>query len=420
MRVAHLLRKYDPAEWGGTETAIHQLTAGLAGHGVDSVVFSPRLPQRTVVEDPLATNGCVTRRFRACAPVWGISAERKRQMIAVGGNVVSFDLLGSLYGEKNIDVIHSHALGRLGATARAAARLRGLPFVLSVHGGAYDLPSAVRQELQRPAAGGWDWGRPLGLLLGARHLFTAADAIVTCNPREAALIGERHPDRRIIVQPHGVPAARYAQDHRTAARAAYPAIEGRAVLFMPGRIDPVKNQGWLVAQCAELARRHPRVLLVFVGACTDPSYGDKLNALIAREGVSASVLLPGKLPPGDPRLIGLLQSAAAVVLPSVSETFGLVILEAWAAGAPIISSRTSGATALVTEGRNGFLFDLHRPEIFHAAVDRLLTEPALRSQLGAAGRARVIADFDTTVLSGRMKALYQELIEEKHALRHSA
>ncbi len=420
MRVAHILRKYDPAEWGGTETAIHLLAGGLAANGVQSVVFAPKLAQKVVALDPLAITGCALRRFRAVVPIWGISAERRRQMIAVGGNVISLDLPGLLWREPGLDVIHSHALGRLGATARTVARGRRLPFVVSVHGGAYDLPAAVTQDLRKSSVGGWDWGKPFGFLLRARNLFSTADAIVTVNPREAELIRARHPDRRVVVQPHGVPAANFAHDHRAAARAAFPAIVGRQVLFMPGRIDAVKNQGWLVEQATELALRHPRALLVFVGAVTDRAYGEALQARITRDGLERNVLLAGKLPPGDPRLIGLLQDASAVLLPSVSETFGLVILEAWAAGTPAISNRTSGATALIEDGRNGFLFDLSRPAEFHAAVDRVLADAALRTRLGATGQARVIADFDTTVLAARMSRLYAELIEEKNALRHSA
>lgn len=419
MRVAHILRKYDPAEWGGTETAIERLASGLAAQGVESVVFAPRLAQASTADDPLAAAGCSVRRFRAFVSVWGISSERRRQMVAVGGNVMSFDLIRLLWREPRLDVIHAHALGRLGATGRAVARERRLPFVLSIHGGAYDLPPAVREELHRPTAGGWDWGKPLGLMLRARHLLTEADAIVTCNPREAELIRERHPERRVIVQPHGVPLAMFATDHRRAARIAFPAVQDRDVFLVPGRIDPVKNQEWLVAQVAELRRRHPRILLVLVGACTHREYGDALEARITREGLQNSVLLAGRLPPGDPRLIGLFQEAQAVILPSLSETFGLVILEAWAAGTPVISSRTSGATALVRDDRNGWLFDLERPASFHSAADRLLADPERRMQWGSAGRATVAADFDTAVLAGRMKRIYEDLITE-HAHRNLA
>jgi glycosyltransferase involved in cell wall biosynthesis len=115
-----------------------------------------------------------------------------------------------------------------------------------------------------------------------------------------------------------------------------------------------------------------------------------------------------------------LQEAQAVVLPSVSETFGIVILEAWAAGTPVIASRTTGAAALVEDGVNGMLFDLERPASFHAAVDRLLTQPELRRPWGAAGRAKVVAEYDTAVLAGRMQRIYEELREEKNAHRNPA
>ena len=420
MRVAHILRKYDPTEWGGTETAIARLTAGLAGQGVDSVVYAPRLARTMTAADPLAAAGCVVRRFRAFVSVWGIAAEQKRQLVAMGGNLLSFDLPGSLWREPGLDVIHAHVLGRLGAIGRAVARGRRLPFVLTVHGGAYDLPVAVRQELVKPAAGGWDWGRPLGLLLRARHLFAESDAIITCNQREAELIRARHPGRRVYVQQHGVPAALFAPDNRPMAREAFPALQGRAVLLVLGRIDPTKNQEWLVAQAAELARRHPRILLVLVGACTNQRYCAALSTRVTREGLHDCVLLTGNLPPGDPRLIGLLQEAQAVVLPSLSESFGIVILEAWAAGTPVISSRTTGAAALVEDGVNGWLFDLDRPASFHATVDRLFAQPEQRAQWGAAGHAKVMAEYDTAVLAGRMKRIYLELMEEKNAHRNPA
>jgi glycosyltransferase involved in cell wall biosynthesis len=420
MRIAHLLRKFDPSEWGGTESAILQLTKDMAQHGVGSVVYAPRLASGAEQADPFVAAGCTLRRFRACVPIWGISSERKRQMIAVGGNLISFDLATSLWSERNIQVIHSHALGRLGAIGRVMARAKRLPFVISVHGGAYDLPEAVRMGLRQSAAGGWDWGRALGLVLRARHLIDQADAIITLNPREAALIGERHPGRRVLVEPHGIPTALFASECRPAASEAFPELNGRSVLLILGRIDPIKNQKWLIAEASELARRHPRVLLVFVGPFVDREYAIAMRERIAREGLQNFVMLVGSLPFGDRRLIGLLQEARAVILPSLSETFGIVILEAWAAGTPVISSRTSGAEALVDEGVNGLLFDLNRPATFHSAVDQVLTQRELAAQWGAAGRAKAIAKFDTSVRADQMKCLYGDLIEEKNALRHSS
>lgn len=420
LKVAHLLRKYDPSEWGGTETVIHQLLQGWRDGGIESVVYCPELPRRPAGPDPLEEAGGTVRRFRACVPVWGIAEERRRQLVAVGGNLMSFDLIPALWREPGVDLIHAHALGRVGGIGLTVARRRRLPFVVTVHGGLYDLPAALRRPA--PAAGprGWEWGKAFGWLLRARAVVTEADAVLTCNPREADLIRARHPGLRVIVQPHGVPAARYAVDQRAVARAAFPAMAGREVVLAVGRIDAVKNQGWLVEHLTILRARHPGALLVLAGACTDEAYGRALEQRIAELGLGPHVLLTGRLPPGDPRLVGLLQEARVVVLPSVSETFGLVILEAWAAGTPVVSSRTSGAEALIVPGETGWLFDLAQPAGFLAAMSDALESPARRERVVAATAARVRDEFDARVVARRMADLYGELTEDSHALRGPA
>src|SRR5439155_8644803 len=78
MRAIHLLRKFNPAEWGGTETAIQRLFEGLREHGVRTVVYCPRLEQDSV-DDPLVERGYEVERFRAFVPVLGMSRERKQQ-----------------------------------------------------------------------------------------------------------------------------------------------------------------------------------------------------------------------------------------------------------------------------------------------------------------------------------------------------
>jgi starch synthase len=415
MHVAHLLRKYNPAEWGGTETVIQQLSDGLRRHGVDSVVYCPALAH-SPSRDPLAEAGCEVHRFRACLPILGISPEQRRQMVAVGGNLLSFDLLRTLWAEKRFTVIHSHTLGRIGGVGLTVARRNRLPFVLTIHGGVYDLPEGMRKAFNTPVPKGWEWGKAFGMLVRARQVLNEADAIVTCNRREAELIRERHPGRRVRVQPHGVPAAVYAVDHRDSALAAFPQLRGREVVLSLGRIDPVKNQSWAVEQMPEMLRRYPTLLLVLAGACTDEAYGDALQRRIRELGLGHHVLITGKLPPADPRLVGLLQLARVCLLQSLSETFGLVILEAWAAGTPAISSRTSGPSGLIEHGRNGWLFDLANPQSFHEVLDTALTNEGARARVVSEGRERVVSDFDTAVLAGRMKDLYLQLHEEKHAL----
>ena len=417
-RVAHVLRKFDPAEWGGTETAIQRLFAGLRQHQVKPVLFSPQL-QNPLPRELLAGDGCVVRRFNAFLPILGISPDRRRQMIAVGGNLMSLDLPLALWREPDILLIHAHTLGRLGGVAATIARARGLPLVVTIHGGYLDLPPALKDSFAGSSHAGFEWGKIFGLLLQSRRMLDRADAILTCNANEARLLRERFPGKRIQVQPHGLPVGLYENDCRTQAREAFPAICGRQLLLCVGRIDPVKNQDWLVTRALEVFKRHPRALLVFAGACTDEHYGGRLRKQIREFNLEQKIVLTGGLPPGDPRLIGLFQEARAVLLPSISETFGLVLLEAWAARTPVISSRTSGASSLVKHGENGWLFDLKNPAAFHAAVDATLANPRLRSQLAESGN-RLARQYSINAMAGRVKNLYHELIEKQHALRHFA
>ncbi|MCL4176677.1 MAG: glycosyltransferase family 4 protein [Verrucomicrobia bacterium] len=415
MRVIHLLRKYDPAEWGGTETAVQRLLEGLRQQGVTPVMYCPQVNDNGARAD---FNGDI-KRFKTWVPAWGMSRQEKRQYISVGGNLMSFDLLPAMWREPDIALVHTHTLGRLGGIASAVARGRRLPFVVSIHGGLLDVSPAVRTTFDGAAHSGFEWGKIFGLLLQSRRLIQHADAVLACNLTEAELLRKKHPGKRIDIQAHGIPLEMYRQDHRAAAREAYRQIRDRDVLLSVGRIDPVKNQAWLIRQAPGIVRNHPEALLVLVGACTHEAYGQSLERQVRDLGISDHVLITGGLPQGDPRLIGLFQEARAVVLPSISETFGLVLLEGWAAGTTVISSRTSGASALIKHGENGWLFDLSDPRAFHQAVSQTLLNPGLRTRLAESGRQLATSEYDVRSVARRVKQLYEELIEAKHAPRHS-
>jgi glycosyltransferase involved in cell wall biosynthesis len=412
MRAVHLLRKCDPDQWGGTEMALQRLLDGLREQGITPIVYCPKLAE-TPGQDPLVGAGYAVRRFRAFVPVLGISKARKSQFVSVGGNLMSFDLVRSLWREPDISVMHTHALGRIGGIALTLAKQRQIPFVVSIHGGVLDLPPAMKASFNAPVRGGWEWGKLFGLLFQSHRLFKDADAIITCNEKEASLLREQLPNKRIIVLPHGVPLELYRRDQREVAWKAFPQIRGRQVLLSLGRIDPVKNQHWLVEQMPAILRKHPRVILVLAGPCTDEAYGTMVRDKIELLRLQEDVVVCGALPPNDARLIGLLQAAESLVLPSLSETFGLVILEAWAAGTMVLANRTSGPSALVEQGYNGWLFSLEAPEDFHRAVDNILELPERARQMASRGTQRVRKEFSVEALAGRMRTLYQQLIEEK-------
>jgi len=419
MRIVHLLRKYNPEEWGGTETALLRLLDGLRPHGVTPIIYAPKNGIASE-RDPLARAGYSVKYFNACVPVWGLPEEQRKQMVSVGGNLMSFDLIKSLVFEPGVSLIHTHTLGRLGGIAFSIARHRNLPCVLSIHGGVLDLPPSVKESFNQAQSQGLEWGKVFGLLFQSRKLLAEVDAIITVNPREAELLREKYPGKRVHVQPHGVLTAHYERPSREAALAAYPQLRDKQVLISVGRIDGIKNQMFLVERAPALFMKHPEAMLVFAGACTDEAYGTALRKRIEELGLGNRILLTGGLPPGDPVLLGLFQLASALILPSISETFGLVLLEAWAAGTTVISSRTSGASALIQHRRNGWLFDLENPHGFHEAIDEVLRDSELRKATIEHGRELARTNYDTHLLATKIKTLYDELIEEKNALRRVA
>ena len=108
LRAVHVLRKFDRAEWGGTETALERLLEGLRDNDVETVIYGPR-HEHTPENEPEEI-----RRFRAFVPVIGISPQRRRQLVSVGGNLMSFDLAPLLWKEREAAIIHTHTLGRIG------------------------------------------------------------------------------------------------------------------------------------------------------------------------------------------------------------------------------------------------------------------------------------------------------------------
>ncbi|MCX6855276.1 MAG: glycosyltransferase family 4 protein [Verrucomicrobia bacterium] len=410
MHISHILRKYEPAQWGGTETAVLRLIRGLQTHGISSAVHAPHAGSISN-QDPIRDMGVKVSCYHAFAPVSGISQQQREELVSWGGNLFSFDLFAQLL-QSPTDVIHSHALNRIAGIGLRVARWKKIPHVVTLHGGALDIPAEVNEQLTAPLQGGFEWGKALGALVQSRRVLELTDAIFTCNPREAQLLQHKYPHQRVIVQPHSVPAAQYAVDHRAAALKAFPQIAGRDLIVKVARLDPAKNLPWLVRQLPEIKRRHPKAMLVLIGAGTTQHVVEELNREIERLGLQNDVLLTGGLASGSPELIGLIQQARVFTLSSTAEPFGIVILEAWAAGTPVISSLTSGPLDLIDDGRTGLLYDLETPSTFHQAIDAVFNDATLHRHLREQARVHVIAEFDVSSIAGRVAKVYGNLREE--------
>ncbi len=414
IRVAHILRKYDPSQWGGVETAILELLRGLVRHDVEGIVFAPRLPSHAPgfsVSDPIQEAGFEVVRYSAHLPAVGISKAERKRLTAVGGNLLSFSLPYKL-ARVRADILHTHTFNRIGGIARAVARTRRIPYVVSIHGGYLDLPREIEAKMKVGASGGHDLGRFFGMLVGSRRVVESAAAVFTVNPREAELLSTKYPELRVEKMPLGVDTKRFTHDHRPSAIAAFPFLCGRKLILSAGRIDPIKNPAFLVEQMSKVLRRVPEAILVLVGGVTDSDYGAALRETIERRGLSESVHLLEPLPAGSELLTGLYQQARVFALASRSETFGLVLVESVLAGTDFVASRTSGAIQARRALGVGQLFELGddgAETYLDAVVEVLEGEPW---NLAEARRLHQLAaeDFDFAEVAGRYASAYRELL----------
>ena len=216
-------------------------------------------------------------------------------------------------------------------------------------------------------------------------------------------------DRIEIVAPgvdheifHPVDARRRAQERRALGLGDEPA------LLFAGRIQPLKGADLAVQALAELA--HPDAVLLVVGGPSGPD-GEleqaRLHELTAKLGLTGRVRF---FPPQTHSELARYYRAVDVCLvPSHSESFGLVALEAAACGTPVVAAAVGGLSSLVDDGVTGFLVDSRDPADYAEPIERLLARPDLAQAMGTAAEARS-RRYGWSMTAARLRRLYTDLL----------
>ncbi len=263
------------------------------------------------------------------------------------------------------DVLHVHCYGPNGPWATAVAAAARRPLVLSSHGETF---ADAHQVFDRSR-----------LLAAALRLSVRRAAVVT-GPSAYTLDDlERRfglPTGAGVVVPNGVDL-----DEEAAPRPAW--LPERYVLAV-GRMVGVKGFDHLIDAFARLD--DVGASLVLAG---DGPERTALRQRAERLGLGDRVLLPGRL--DRPEVVAALRSATAVAVPSRFESFGIVVLEAWRAGVPVVATTRGGPPEFVADGRSGLLVDPADTGALAGALARVLDDPALAGRLGQAGRREVAA-----------------------------
>ena len=274
-----------------------------------------------------------------------------------------------------------------------------VPYGVVLHGAEVTIPGRVpgtRQLLNRVLAG--------------------ASGVIAAGGYPAAE-GERSLGRALppcTIVPPGVDAERFAPldaDVREAVRARYGIAPGQPMITSVSRLVPRKGMDTLIAASAILVEEFPDLAVVIAGRGRDTG---RLQGLIDDAG--APVQLVGRLP--EDELIELYGAGDVFSMLCRSrwggleqEGFGIVFVEAAAAGVPQVAGRSGGAHEAVAHGETGLIVDDPTDPVAAAeAIATLLRDPARRSTMAAASRARAVSEFDYDVLAARLAAAIDAMV----------
>jgi D-inositol-3-phosphate glycosyltransferase len=304
------------------------------------------------------------------------------------------------------DVVHSHywLSGWVGSRAK---EIWGAPLVASFH---------TLGKVKNAARLDGDPPEPPVRLQGEQRVVKGADRILAPTQVEAedlvSLYGA-DPKRIRVVAP-GVDRSIFAPRPKGEARARLGLAGKRLILFV-GRLQPFKGPSVAVRALAKAVARQPEltrdVVLALVGGPSGRGWaGDEvvhLKEVASELGVEDRVMV---LPPQPhERLVDFYSAAEAVLVPSRSESFGLVALEAQACGTPVVGTARGGLSFVVKDGETGFLVEDHDPSTYADRIIAVLGDPKLAARL-ARQAVRNAGSFSWDATASGIREVYRELL----------
>lgn len=356
---------------GGMNVYINELATTMAGRGVDVTVFTRRADEET----PEVTD--VSDRYRVVHIAAGPA--RRIPVAAMTDHVGAFTeaTLRWIDGTGvHPDVLHSHywLSGWSGVVLKEAL---GVPLANSFHtlGRVKDLGRRADEPPSSPVR-----------TMTEREVIARSDCVIASTPHEFEDLLEHYgaSPERLCTSPPGIDHGVFRPGDRTEARRwlGLP-LQIPLVLFV-GRIQPLKAPDVAVEALPLIESPDLPPQLLVVGGPSGPR-GEReltrLHELVARDGLQDRV----HFVPAQPHaaLARFYQAADVLIVPSRSETFGLVAAEAQACGLPVVAAAVGGLPYAVADGRSGLLVEGHDPDGFAVAIGKILADPSIAEEMSA-------------------------------------
>lgn len=390
---------------GGLNVYVVESARELAARGVEVEIFTRRTA--TDLPDAVEMLPGVTVRHVDAGPYEGLVKEDLPGQLCAFAAGMMREIARVPAG--HYDVAHSH-YWLSGQVGWLVAERWQVPLVHTMH-------TMARVKNRQLAAD--DVPEPPGREIGEAQVVEIADRLVANTDQEAAELVEYYDAdlQRVVVVPPGVDLDRFAPGDRSAARARVGLREDALVLLFVGRIQPLKAPDVLVRAAAQILEQRPelrdRLVVAVLGGASGRglSAPDRLQRLGEELGVGDVLHLSA--PVSRSELADWYRAADLVAVPSYTESFGLVAVEAQASGAVVLAAQVGGLPTAV--GDAGVLVPDHDPTTWAEAMLRIIDDPDLAADLR--GRARRHAEgFGWSDTVDRLLDVYEDAVAERSAV----
>ena len=376
-RIATLMVHTSPLEQagmgdaGGMNVYVVENSIKMASAGVEVDIFTRA--DKTGLADAVEIARGVTVHHLEAGPIGALTKEELPTQI--GALTHAFMEHQSGKPSNYYDIIHSHywISGQLGWMI---SERTGTPLVHTMH---------TMAKVKNQALAEGEAPEPLIRALGEEQIVQNAKALIANTDAEAASLVSLYganPDRVKVVTP-GVDLQRFTPGHgKASARNILNIAPDAILLTFVGRIQPHKGPEVLVRAVAEMVNHAPhmraKLALVIMGGASGTGINEpeRLEKLAKFLGVSD--LIHFKEPVSRTELADWYRASDLVCVPSYSESFGLVALEAQACGTPVVASAVGGLRTAVSDGISGTLVDGHDSKAWSSVLSRLIAEPQRR------------------------------------------
>lgn len=379
---------YPPRVTGGTAAHVAGLGKALvqAGHDVVVLTISDRVTAPEVPDD-----GPRVLRTPIAELPWLPQTESISRTASANHALVALTALLRREGWEP-DVVHGHDW-RVGWAADTLSALYDVPFVLTMHG-----TERIRHGGNLPRGAPTDINSvEWWLAFRARRLIASSSFMV-----EQLVTGFELAPERVTRVPNGIDPALW--DFPDSAP-----VDREPLVVSWGRVQYEKGFQVLARAMPVLRGRVPDVSCTIAGR---GSYLPELQSQIDVEGVSDLVDLPGYVP--DAELRKLIRRAGCVVIPSLYEPFGLVALEALAAGAPLIVARTGGLAEMIDGTEAGLTFEPGNPDDLASRIEEVLTDRDLAVSLTERAEELVRTTYAWDAIANTTANVYAQ-VRDEHA-----